>query len=206
MSGTAELSWTDSGTGRDVDDKVSRLKWFCSEAQLRDSDIKAHAASFSLHVLHAHPSLSHPFERQQNSACGGQSIRFQNFRLLCFTVCATVESSSKAHPSHEVRNYVHANTLTTSIWYPLNKESGLICCLLGSSNCYSEVDIRRQVLSMWSPFPEPHSTKSASPLEWGGLSREIPRCSPNTFSWSSIMSFRMSAIISKRKSKEPGGP
>lgn len=66
--------------------------------------------------------------------------------------------------------------------------------------------VRGQVLSMTSPCPEPHSTNSISPLEWGGLSREIPLRAPNTFSCSSIMSLRMSAIISRRKSKEPGGP
>lgn len=54
----AELPWTYSGTGRDGDDKVHRLKWFSSETQLRDSDIKAHTASSSLSVLHTHPSLA----------------------------------------------------------------------------------------------------------------------------------------------------
>lgn len=58
LSAAAELPRTDSGTGRDVDDKVQRLKWFSSEAQLSDSDMKAHTASFSLHVPHAHPSLT----------------------------------------------------------------------------------------------------------------------------------------------------
>lgn len=33
LSVTAELPWTDSGTGRDVDDKVHRLKWFSLESQ-----------------------------------------------------------------------------------------------------------------------------------------------------------------------------
>ena len=33
LSVAAELQWTDTGTGRDVDDKVGRLKWFSSEAQ-----------------------------------------------------------------------------------------------------------------------------------------------------------------------------
>ena len=69
MTGTAELPWMDSGTGRDVDDKVHRLKWFSSEAQLRGSDTKAHAASFSLFVPHAHPTLtSTAHERQLHSA------------------------------------------------------------------------------------------------------------------------------------------
>lgn len=44
LSVAAEFQWTDTGTGRDEDDKARRLKWFSSEAQL----IKAHATSFSL--------------------------------------------------------------------------------------------------------------------------------------------------------------
>lgn len=59
LSVAAEPLWADSGTGRDVDDKVHRLKWFSSEAQLRDSDIKAHTASFSLYVLHTHIPCPH---------------------------------------------------------------------------------------------------------------------------------------------------
>lgn len=90
VSGTAELPRTDSGTGKDVDDKVRRLKWFSSEAQLRDSDIKAHAASFSLFVLHAHPSLaSTACERQQKQCL--QWLR--EIVSLGFTVCSIVESS-----------------------------------------------------------------------------------------------------------------
>lgn len=42
----------DGGTGRDEDDKVHRLKWFSSEAQLGDT--KAHTVSPLLSVPHAH--------------------------------------------------------------------------------------------------------------------------------------------------------
>ena len=62
-----------------------------------------------------------------------------------------------------------------------------------------------QELSMMS-CPEPHSTNSISPLEWEGVSRETLGWPPNTFSCSSMMSLRRSAIINRRKSKEPGGP
>lgn len=58
LSEAAELPWTDTRAGRDVDDKGDCLKWFSSEAQRRESDIKAHTKFFSLYVLHTHPSLT----------------------------------------------------------------------------------------------------------------------------------------------------
>lgn len=211
LSVAAELPWADSGTGRDGDDKVHRLKWFSSEAQLRDSDIKAHAASFSLHVLHTHPSLAPRHVKDSQTAlavvervCGPLSV----FYNPCFSLFYCLwPSPCPVHLGCEVRNYLHVGTLTTSVLYQERNKSGVRClfCWVLSDRC-CEWDVRGQVLSMRSPCPEPHSTNSISPLEWGGLSREMPRRSPNTFSCSSMMSLRMSAIISRRKSKEPGGP
>lgn len=63
-----------------------------------------------------------------------------------------------------------------------------------------------QVSSGKSSPPDPQSPKLVSPEEWGGLSSVMSRFLPNTCSWSSIISLRMSAIMSKRKSNDPGGP
>lgn len=62
------------------------------------------------------------------------------------------------------------------------------------------------VLSVASSCPEPESLKSAPTMESGGVSSKKSVLFPKTLSCSSMMSWRMSATISKRKSKEPGGP
>lgn len=189
-----------------------------SETQLSYSDIKAHTASSSLSVLHTQPSLTPQHMKGSHTdtalavvkrVCAPVSV-FIILESLFYCLCS-VESVIKApflaHPSSEVRNDLRVGHLTTSILYhERNKESSLVFVLLGLSGCYCGWHVKGQVLSMRSPCPEPQSTNSTSPLDWGGLSREMPRRSPNTFSCSSMMSLRMSAIISRRKSKEPGGP
>lgn len=57
-----------------------------------------------------------------------------------------------------------------------------------------------------SKSPEPQSSNSASCTKLGGRSKVRSRLFPNTCSCSSVMSWRMSAIMSSKKSKEPGGP
>lgn len=139
LSAAAEPPWTDSGTGKDVDDKVQRLKWFSSEAQLRDSDIKAHTTSFSLYVLHAHPSHHSMWmaARWRSHRDCGQISDSVSFESLCFIVCGSVQDVPKApfpvHPSCDVRNYLHVGTLSTKILYRWRKESRLVTVSLGLS-------------------------------------------------------------------------
>lgn len=71
----------DGGTGRDEDDKVHRLKWFSSEAQLGDT--KAHTVSPLLSVPHAHHldsqhSVWTEWRRQKNVCL------FSVWFLFCF--------------------------------------------------------------------------------------------------------------------------
>lgn len=93
------LSFTQSQTGRDADDKVCRLKWFSSQAQHRDT--KAEAASLTVGP-HAHStSLSVKYERPGK--------RLQSDRLWSTLV--------KADPLSAAHRY--SISVSSGYWPPL---------------------------------------------------------------------------------------
>lgn len=167
LSVAAEPPWTDSGRGRDVDDKVHCLKWFSSDAQLTASDMKAHTAAFRLDVRRIHLSLtpqhtkgSHPLLAVVKRVCGPISV-FIIRVSLSFTVRGSVKSVIEAHglvhPSCEIRIYLHVGTFDHQVWR--------LFCWPSVTVTVGGWTVRGQVLSMRSPCPEPHSTNSISPLE-----------------------------------------
>lgn len=111
LSVAAQLQWTDSGTGRDGDDKVHRLKWFSSETFFTPCP--------------AHTSLS------RSTACEAATRRTQRFRecpiviliLLASSLFCSLWQCSEYNnvprlvcPSSEVL-FFNICTLTTSIFY-----------------------------------------------------------------------------------------
>lgn len=90
LSAAAELPRTDSGTGRDVDDKVHRLKWFSSEAQLRHKGTQCIFPA--LCRAHTHPSHTPRLVKESQivltvvkRVCGPISVIII-LVSLCFTV------------------------------------------------------------------------------------------------------------------------
>lgn len=156
-----------------------------------------------LHIAETNKLSRQAFAKDQclwgmswSSQCSCHSVLWIRWRkmLRCF-ISGSGFTSSSGWRSPSWRLFLHTSLSFTNrlVWRVVQQRrtSPLYCS---------------QEFSVMSPCPEPHSTNSISPLEWEGVSRDRLARTPSTFSWSSMMSLRRSAIISRRKSKEPGGP